>query len=137
MAPLDLKTLCRPWLGMYFKIFETFLRKTARNPHHYWYFRNLNSNFLQNWTRNKVWPILIIALLLVLLVGKVEETLRKYDAQCDLGSNKELALDRLGQFLHCLTATGGIHGKVSEIFSSVKRIQESNRLLQMYVNRGQ
>jgi len=74
---------------------------------------------------------------LVLLVGKVEETLRKYDAQCDLGSNKELALDRLGQFLHCLTATGGIHGKVSEIFSSVKRIQESNRLLQMYVNRGQ
>ena len=72
----------------------------------------------------------------VLLIGKVEETLKGYDAQCDLGSSKELALDRLGQFLHCLTATGGIQGKLSEIFNSVKRIQDSNRLLQMYINRG-
>ena len=72
----------------------------------------------------------------VLLIGKVEETLKGYDAQCDLGSSKELALDRLGQFLHCLTATGGIQGKLSEIFNSVRRIQDSNRLLQMYINRG-
>ena len=58
------------------------------------------------------------------LVGKVEEALRSYETQCDLGSNKELALDRLGQFLHCLTATGGIHGKLFEIFNSVREFKK-------------
>ena len=75
---------------------------------------------------------------IVLLVGRIEETLKNYEyTQCDLGSNQELALDRLGQFLHCLSATGSIHGKLYEVFNSVKRIQQKNRLLQMYLNRGQ
>ena len=74
---------------------------------------------------------------IVLLVGRVEETLKTYETQCDLGSNQELALDRLGQFLHCLSATGSIHGKLYEVFNSVKRIQHKNRLLQMYLSRSQ
>ena len=71
-----------------------------------------------------------------LLIGRVEETLKTCDKQCDLGSSKELALDRLGQFLHCITAIQGIQGKLTEVFNSVKRIQGNNRLLQMYINRG-
>jgi len=72
----------------------------------------------------------------VLLISRVEERLKSYDSQCDLGSNKELSLDRLGQFVHCLTATGGIQGKLNEVMSSVKRIMNDNRLLQMYISRN-
>merc|ERR1711944_385712 len=39
----------------------------------------------------------------LLLIGKVHEAIKSSAGhQCDLGSSQELALDRLGQFLHCL-----------------------------------
>ena len=73
----------------------------------------------------------------VLLIVRVHETLKSSSGlQCDLGSSRELALDRLGQFLHCLTSVGGIHGKLNEVHTSVKKLEAvggNNRLLQMYL----
>ena len=74
---------------------------------------------------------------LILLLGRVDETLKQYNA-CDLGSGKELCLDRLGQFLHCCTACGFVQGKLAEVVSSIKKIhQGNNRLLEMYVSKYQ
>lgn len=71
----------------------------------------------------------------VLLIGKVDSTLKGLDVQCDLGSRKELALDRLGQLLHCLTAVNCIQGKLTEICSCLRKMNVQNRLLDMYINR--
>ena len=76
--------------------------------------------------------IIITTKSLVLLLNFVDETLKQYTA-CDLGSGKELALDRLGQFLQCSTARGFVHGKLNEVVSVIKRIHGGNRLLEMYV----
>lgn len=73
----------------------------------------------------------------VLLVSRVDEALKIHEDQSDLGSNKELSLDRLGQFLHCLSATKGIQGKQTELCNCIKKILNDNRLLQMYLNRYQ
>ena len=73
---------------------------------------------------------------LVLLLGRVDETLKQYNA-CDLGSGKELCLDRLGQFLHCSTACGFVQGKLTEVVSATKKIHQGNRILEMYVSKYQ
>jgi hypothetical protein len=69
---------------------------------------------------------------LVLLIGKVEEALKVGDdTKADL--DRDLALDRLGQFLHCLTSVGCTQGKLNEVCSSLKTISGSNRILLMYL----
>ncbi len=66
----------------------------------------------------------------VLLVSKVEQCLNNDHDE----SSQELALDRLGQFLHCLSATTNVHGKVNEVCASMKRLVQQSRILQMYLN---
>ena len=73
---------------------------------------------------------------LVMLINRVEEFEKNYHA-CDLGSGKELSLDRLGQFLHCCTASGFVQGKLNEVCSSLKRICNGNMLLKMYLDKYQ
>ena len=74
---------------------------------------------------------------IVLFLARIDEALKKASPQCDLGSSRELALDRLGQFLHCLSATGCVQGKQNEVCNTIKKSFADNRLLQMYLNRYQ
>ena len=47
---------------------------------------------------------------------------------------REMALDRLGQIMHCLTAVKGISGSLSEVCSSLKKLPGAgnNRILTMF-----
>ena len=72
---------------------------------------------------------------LVLLVSGIQLALDNYETEAsfDLSAQQE-CLDRLGQFLHCVTAAKCVYGKLSEVVSSIKNLPK-NRLLTLYIQR--
>ena len=81
-------------------------------------------------------PIMVSNKYLIALISKLEEVIGKSGPQCDLGSQQELALDRLGQILHCLTSTKCVQGnKITYICQSLKKLKTQNKMLQMYLQR--
>ena len=57
------------------------------------------------------------------------------ELKCDLGSQQELAMDRLGQVLHCFTSMNCLQSKPNDICQSLKKLKPQNRLIQMYLQR--
>ena len=73
---------------------------------------------------------------LVLLVEAVASRLTKSNS----GSETELCLDRLGQFLNCVVTSKLVHGKLNETCMVIKKITEfkcsGNRLLKVFLQRA-
>ena len=78
---------------------------------------------------------LIPATKLVLLVEAVAFRLSKSNS----GSEIELCLDRLGQFLNCVVASKLVHGKLTETCMAITKIPDfkcsGNRLLKVFLQR--
>ncbi len=69
---------------------------------------------------------------MVQLISKVGDTIKNGD----LGKDKtDLSLERLGQFVHCITAVKGVQGSNSEICSTLKKLPSASdsRIIQMFL----
>lgn len=80
-------------------------------------------------------PMFVPNKAMISLISKLEDTLNRTELKCDLGSQQELAMDRLGQVLHCFTSMNCLQSKPNDICQSLKKLKPQNRLIQMYLQR--